>query len=74
MYGLTLVGSNFENDQTFTSVRFDSNNFDGDASAATIGLDKRLGNVLIGLKLILLLILTLIQLWIKVILKPKEKQ
>ena len=41
--------SNFENDQTFTSVRFDSNNFDGDASAATIGLDKRLGNVLIGL-------------------------
>lgn len=41
--------SNFENDQTFTSVRFDSNNYDGDASAGTIGLDKRLGNVLVGL-------------------------
>jgi len=41
--------SNFENDQTFTSVRFDSNNFDGDASAATVGVDKRLGNILIGL-------------------------
>ena len=41
--------SNFENDQTFTSVRFDSNNFDGDASAATLGLDKRLGNILVGL-------------------------
>ena len=41
--------SNFENDQTFTSVQFDSNNYDGDASAGTIGLDKRLGNVLVGL-------------------------
>ena len=41
--------SNFENDQTFTSVRFDSNNYDGDASAGTIGIDKKLGNVLIGL-------------------------
>ena len=41
--------SNFENDQTFTSVRFDSNNYDGDASAGTLGIDKRLGNVLIGL-------------------------
>jgi len=41
--------SNFENDQTFTSVRFDSNNYDANASAATIGVDKRLGNLLIGL-------------------------
>ena len=41
--------SNFENDQTFTSVQFDSNNYDGDASAGTLGIDKRLGNVLIGL-------------------------
>ena len=41
--------SNFENDQTFTSVRFDSNNFDGDASAMTVGVDKRLGNILVGL-------------------------
>ncbi len=65
--------SNFENDQTFTSVRFDSNNYDGDASAVTIGLDKRLGNILIGL-LIHLLILILIQLLIKVISQPKVKQ
>ena len=41
--------SNFENDQTFTSVQFDSNNFDGDASAVTVGVDKRLGNMLLGL-------------------------
>ena len=41
--------SNFENDQTFTSVQFDSNNYDGDSSAGTLGIDKRLGNVLIGL-------------------------
>ena len=41
--------SNFENDQTFTSVQLDSNNYDGDASAVTIGADKRLGNMLIGL-------------------------
>ena len=44
-----VTSTNFENDQTFTSVRFDSNNFDGDASAVTAGIDKKLGNVLIGL-------------------------
>jgi len=41
--------SNFENDQTFTSVRFDSNAFDGDASALTIGVDKAIGNIVVGL-------------------------
>ena len=41
--------SNFENDQTFTSVRADSNAFDGDSSAFTAGLDKRFGNIVIGL-------------------------
>ena len=41
--------SNFENDQTFTTVRKDSNQFDGDASAVTIGVDKQLGNFVIGL-------------------------
>ena len=40
--------SNFENDQTFTSVRADSNAFDGDASAFTVGLDKRFGNLVVG--------------------------
>jgi hypothetical protein len=41
--------STFENDQTYTGVRLDSNNYDADASAMTIGVDKRLGNVIIGL-------------------------
>ena len=33
--------SSFENDQA-ASVQLDSNNYDGDASAVTVGLDKRL--------------------------------
>ena len=41
--------SNFENDQTFTGVRLDSNQYDANASAVTIGVDKRLGNLIIGL-------------------------
>jgi hypothetical protein len=41
--------SNFENDQTFTSVRLDSNSFDGDASAFTVGVDKNIGNITVGL-------------------------
>ncbi|MDA9708436.1 autotransporter outer membrane beta-barrel domain-containing protein, partial [Alphaproteobacteria bacterium] len=40
--------SNFENDQTFSTVRADSNAFDGDASAFTVGLDKRFGNLVVG--------------------------
>ena len=44
-----FANSSFENDQTFTSVQFDSNNYDGDASAVTVGADKRLGNMLIGI-------------------------
>jgi hypothetical protein len=44
-----FANSNFENDQTFTSVQLDSNNFDGDSSAVTVGVDKRLGNMLVGL-------------------------
>ena len=40
-----FASSNFENDQTFTNVRGDSNQFDGDASAVTVGVDKRLGNI-----------------------------
>lgn len=41
--------SNFENDQTFSSVQSDSNSFDGDSSAFTVGLDKRFGNIVVGL-------------------------
>jgi len=44
-----VTSSNFENDQTFTNVRGDSNAFDGDSSAFTVGLDKRFGNIVIGL-------------------------
>jgi len=40
--------SNFENDQTFTNVQIDSNAFDGDASAVSFGIDKRFGNMVIG--------------------------
>jgi hypothetical protein len=40
--------SNFENDQTFTSVNFDSNAFDGEASAMSLGLDKKFGNIVAG--------------------------
>jgi len=45
----SFSSSNFENDQTFTGVRLDSNNYDADSSAVTIGVDKRIGNIIIGL-------------------------
>jgi len=44
-----VASTNFENDQTFSTVRADSNSFDGDASAFTVGLDKRFGNIVVGL-------------------------
>jgi len=40
--------SNFENDQTFSNVQIDSNAFDGNASSLAFGVDKRLGNLIIG--------------------------
>ena len=43
-----VTSSNFENDQTFSSVRADSNSFDGDSQAVTFGLDKRFGNIVVG--------------------------
>ena len=45
----SFSSSSFENDQTYTGVRLDSNNYDASSSAMTVGLDKRFGNVLIGL-------------------------
>ena len=45
----SFSSSSFENDQTYTGVRLDSNNYDANASAFTVGLDKRIGNVLVGL-------------------------
>ena len=44
-----VTSSNFENDQTFTTVRADSNAYDGDATAFTVGADKKFGNIVIGL-------------------------
>ena len=41
--------SSFENDQTYTNVRLDSNAYDADSSAMTVGLDKRFGNFIVGL-------------------------
>jgi hypothetical protein len=40
--------SSFDNDQTFTSIQLDSNNFDGDSSSMSVGIDKRFGNVMVG--------------------------
>ncbi len=40
--------SGFENDQNFTEVGNDSNSYDGNSSALSVGLDKRFGNVVIG--------------------------
>jgi hypothetical protein len=46
---VSFSSSNFENDQTFTNLTTDSNNYDGDASAMSFGLDKTFGNLLVGL-------------------------
>ena len=46
---ISYSSSNFENDQNFTQFTTDSNNYDGDASAMSFGLDKTFGNLLIGL-------------------------
>jgi len=43
-----FTSSDFENDQTFTNVQLDSNQFDGDASSMSFGIDKRFGNLLVG--------------------------
>ena len=45
----SFSSSSFENDQTYTGVRLDSNQYDADSSAITLGVDKRLGNIVIGL-------------------------
>jgi hypothetical protein len=53
MGGLSLwtnfASSDFENDQAFSNVQTDSNAFDGDSTAVTLGLDKRFGNLVVGL-------------------------
>ena len=41
--------SDFDNDQTFTRKSTDSNNYDGDSSALSVGLDKKFGNIVVGL-------------------------
>jgi hypothetical protein len=44
----SFASSSFENDQVFSSVAFDSNNFDGDSSSMSVGIDKRFGNIIAG--------------------------
>ena len=41
--------SSFDNDQTYSGVQLDSNQYEADASAMTIGVDKKIGNMVIGL-------------------------
>jgi hypothetical protein len=43
-----MGNNNIENNQTFTNVRLDSMNFDGDATSYSIGVDKAFGNALVG--------------------------
>jgi hypothetical protein len=40
--------SSFDNDQTYTGVRLDSNQYDANSSAMTLGVDKKIGNIVIG--------------------------
>jgi hypothetical protein len=40
--------TDFDNDQTFTALRFNTNAYEGDASALTVGIDKKIGNFLVG--------------------------
>ncbi len=40
--------SDFENDQTFANFRQDTNQYDGDASSLSVGVDKMFGNILVG--------------------------
>ena len=51
--GLSFWGdfgnSNVENTQTFTNVRLDSMNYDGDASSYSVGVDKAFGKALVGI-------------------------
>ena len=51
--GLSLwtnyTDSEFENDQTFSRKSTDTNQYDGDSSALTLGIDKRFGNIIVGL-------------------------
>ena len=51
--GLSLwtnyTDSDFDNDQTFVNTFRDTNQYDGDSSNMSIGIDKKVGNILIGL-------------------------
>lgn len=43
--------TDIKNTQTFTSVRLDSNKYDGDASSYSVGVDKAFGKALVGVVL-----------------------
>ncbi len=40
--------SDFENDQTFTRKSTDTNQYDGGSNALSFGIDKKFGNILVG--------------------------
>jgi len=41
--------SAYENTQTYTNVRLDSMNFDGEATSSSVGIDKLFGKALVGI-------------------------
>jgi hypothetical protein len=43
-----MGSSSVKNTQTYTNVRLDSMNFDGDATSYSVGVDKAFGNALVG--------------------------
>ena len=42
--------SDFDNDQNFNRISVDSNNYKGDSSALSFGIDKKFGNIVVGLQ------------------------
>lgn len=45
----TMTDSDFDNDQTFTAYATDSNFYDADAESVSFGIDKKVGNFLLGI-------------------------
>ncbi len=48
---VSYSSSSFDNDQTFSNLSTDSNNFDGSADAMSFGIDKTFGNMLVGINM-----------------------
>jgi len=48
---VSFADSSFDNDQTFSNLSTDSNQFDGSASSVSFGVDKTFGNMLVGINM-----------------------